>query len=131
MPVQQNILDMGFKNIRDNGKIIGFQVAVKDGYYRGIYLPIIDSFEVTVDGQTFAGDQVQCKFRNNIYTQKDLQNHPNERWQWGEPCTLFVAKSGGLEPGWHNVKIVIKERISYMPMIPTVQTFQAKLALVV
>jgi hypothetical protein len=125
-----NILDFGFKNIREGGEISGFQVLVKDSYYRGIYLPIIDSFEVTVDGQTFRGDQVKCKFRNNVYTQKDLQNHPNERWQWQEPCTLIVAKPAGLKPGWHDVKVVLRERISYMPTIPTVRTFQAKLALV-
>jgi hypothetical protein len=124
------VLDQGFRNIRNGGEITGFQLAVKDEYYRGIYLPIIDSFEVTIDGQVFGGDQVKCKFRQNAYSQKELQNHPNERWQWLEPCTLIVTKAGGLKPGFHDVKVVVKERISYMPTIPTVRTYTAKLALV-
>ena len=130
MPVQYNILDRGFRNLREQGAVIGFQVALRDGYYRGIYLPLIDSFEVTVDGQIFQGQQIRCKFRDHVYAQSDLQNHPDERWQWQEPCTLMVAKPGGLKPGFHEVKIVVKERISYMPTIPTVRAFVAKLALV-
>ena len=130
MPVQYNILDKGFKNIRQAGQVVGFQLAVKDGYYRGIYLPLIDGFEVTIDGQSYGGDQVSCRFRDNTYSQKELQNHPNERWQWMEPCTLIVSKPGGLKPGFHDVKVVVRERISYMPTIPSVRTFTAKLALV-
>jgi hypothetical protein len=130
MAVQFNILDRGFKNIRQDGKITGFQVLVKDSYYRGIYIPIIDGFEVTVDGETFARDQVKCKFEGGVYSQDDLQNHPDERWQWGQPCTLIVGKPGGLKLGFHNVKVVVKERISYMPTIPSVRNFSAKLAMV-
>jgi hypothetical protein len=127
---QYNILDFGFKNFSKDGKVAGFQVQVKDSYYRGIYVPIIDGFEVTVDGEKFAREQVQCKFRENIYSQDDLQNHPTERWQFNEPCTLIISKPGGLKPGFHNVEIVVVERISYMPVIPGRRTFKAKLALV-
>jgi hypothetical protein len=126
---QYNILDIGFKNLKKDGKTTGFQVLVKDSYYRGIYVPLIDGFEVTVDGEKFARDQIQCKFRDKVYTQDDLQNYPNERWQFNEPCTLLITKPGGLKPGFHNVEIVVKERISYMPVIPSVRNFKAKLAL--
>ncbi len=130
MPVQYNLMDRGFKNIREGGKITGFQLAVKDSYYRGIYIPLIEGFEITVDGEKFSGNQVKCKFRENVYPQSELEKHPNERWQWGEPCTLIVTKAGGLKPGFHTVQVVVKERISYMPTIPSVRTFNAKLALV-
>jgi hypothetical protein len=127
---QYNILDYGFKNFNKDGKTAGFQVLVKDSYYRGIYVPLIEGFDVTVDGEKFARNQIQCKFRDNVYGQDDLQNHPNERWQFNEPCTLIITKAGGLKPGFHNVEIVVRERISYMPTIPSVRTFKAKLALV-
>jgi hypothetical protein len=127
---QYNILDFGFKNFKKDGKTAGFQVMVKDSYYRGIYVPLIDGFEVTVDGETFTRDQIQCKFRDTVHGQDDLQNHPDERWQFNEPCTLIITKPGGLKPGFHNIEIVVSERISYMPVIPVRSTFKAKVALV-
>ena len=100
---QYNILDDGFKNIAHRDTITGFQVKLMDSYYRGIYVPLIDGIEVTVDGEIFKTDKVKCKFRDNIYSQDDLQNHPEERWQWMEACTLIVSKPGGLKPGWHDI----------------------------
>jgi hypothetical protein len=128
--VQNNILDRGFKNIRVNGQITGFRVLVKSSYYRGIYVPLIDSIEVEVDGEKFGPGQVQCGFNGKNYEQSELEKLDTVRWQWGEPATLTVRKPGGLKPGWHNVTITSKERISYMPTIPTVRRYSAKLALV-
>ena len=130
MPVQYNILDRGFKNVRRNGQITGFQVGVVSAYYRGVYLPIVDGFDVQVDGETFTGDQIQCTFNGKTYAQSELDKLSDVRWQWQDPCFLTVNKPGGLKPGWHDVTVVCRERISYMPTIPTVRTFVAKLALV-
>jgi hypothetical protein len=125
-----NIYDLGFRNIRHGEAIAGFQVQIMDSYYRGIYVPLIDGIEVTVDGERFGTDKVKCKFRDNIYSQDDLQNHPEERWQWMETCTLIVSKPGGLKPGWHDIKIVVKERLPYMPIRPQVREYEARLAMV-
>ncbi len=127
---QTNILDRGFKNVREGGQITGFQLLVRDSYYRGIYVPLIDSIEVEVDGEKFGPDQVATGFNGKNYKQSELEKLDNVRWQWGEPATLTVSKPAGLKPGWHNVTVVVKERISYMPTIPSVRTFKAKLALV-
>ncbi len=125
-----NILDRGFTNVRANGQIVGFQLLVRDSYYRGIYVPLIDSIEVEVDGEKFGPSQVQTGFNGKNYEQSQLEKLDDVRWQWGEPATLTIRKPGGLKPGWHTVTVVVKERISYMPTIPSVRTFRAKLALV-
>lgn len=130
MPEQYNIFDEGFRNISHRETITGFQVKIMDSYYRGIYVPLIDGIEVTVDGETFTPDKVKCKFRNNVYSQDDLQNHPEERWQWMETCTLIVDKPGGLKPGWHKISIVVKERLPYLPITPQVRTYTARLAMI-
>ena len=80
MPAQFNILDRGFKNIHQDGKITGFQVLVKDSYYRGIYIPIIDSFDVTVDGETLMRDQVRPDVTGpgiflNLIIRRDTRTH--------------------------------------------------------
>ena len=91
MPVQYNLLDRGFKNIRRNGQIVGFQVGVVSGYYRGVYVPIVDSFEVTIDGESFKWDQIQCTFNGKTYPQNELDKLSDVRWQWQEPCYLVVG----------------------------------------
>ena len=125
-----NLLDRGFNNVRANGQITGFQILVRDSYYRGIFVPLIDSFEVEVDGEKFGPDKVMAGFNGKNYKQSELEKLDNVRWQFGEPATLTVSKPGGLKPGFHNVTVVVKERISYMPTIPSVRTFRAKLVIV-
>ncbi len=127
---QTNLLDRGFNNVREGGQITGFRVLVRDGYYRGIYVNLIDSIEVQVDGEKFGVDKVMAGFNGKNYKQPDLDKLENVRWQFGEPATLTVTKPGGLKPGWHDVAVVVRERISYMPTIPSVRNFRAKLALV-
>jgi hypothetical protein len=128
--IQYNVLDKGFKNIRQNGNITGFQVGVISGYYRGVYVPIVDSFEVRVDGESFQGKQIKCGFNGKTYEQSELDKLSDVRWQWDDPAILTVSKPGGLKPGWHDVTVICKMRISYMPVIPSVREYTAKLALV-
>ena len=123
------ILQTGFKNVKRGNRITGFQVPLVNSYYRGTYLSLTDGFDVTVDGETFPRDQVTCTFGSLTITQDELEGSM-ERWQFLEPAILTVNKAGGLKPGLHEVKVVVPQRISYMPTIPVVRTFEAKLAVV-
>ena len=130
MAAQYNLLNRGFKNVSQNGEITGFQLAVKSGYYRGVYLPLIEGFEVTVDGESFARDQIRASFHGRSYTLDQLEKATNDRWPWTEPAILTIHKPGGLKPGMHDVQVTAKLRISYMPVQPSVFNFRAQLALV-
>ena len=50
-------------------------------------------------------------------------------WPWLEPATVVVDKPGGLTPGVHDVLVVVKLRISYMPFSPVPFHFHDKLVL--
>lgn len=128
--MQYNILNRGFKNVLQNGKPGGFQLEVLSGYYRGVYATLLESFEMTVDGETFPRDQIRCKFGTRTYTQDELQTQSELRWQWDEAVTLVVSKPGGLQPGMHDVQVVAKIRVSYMPVQPSVYNFKARIPLV-
>jgi hypothetical protein len=128
--VQYNILNRGFENVAQNGQITGFQLEVLSGYYRGVYLTLVEGFEVTVDGESFRRDQVKCTFGGHTYTQDELEKLSDTRWQWDEPAILTVSKPGGLKPGMHDVQVVVKIRVSYMPVQPSVYAFRARLPLV-
>jgi hypothetical protein len=128
--VQYNILNRGFKNVTQNGQIAGFQLEVLSGYYRGVYLTLVEGFEVTVDGESFRRDQIKCSFGDHTYAQDEFADLPDARWQWDEPAILTVSRPGGLKPGIHDVQVVVKIRVSYMPVQPSVYTFRAKIPLV-
>ena len=123
------ILQTGFKNVFRGNTATGFQVPVVNSYYRGIYVSLIEGFDVTIDGETFPRDQVTCTFGSTTLSQDELEGSM-ERWQFNEPVILTVNKPGGLTPGLHDVQVVAPQRISYMPTIPTLRSFEAKLAIV-
>lgn len=130
MAAQYNLLNRGFKNVSQSGRITGFQLKVKSGYYRGVSLTLIEGFEVTVDGETFPRDQIRATIGGRSYTLDQLETAGNGRWQWTEPAILTINKPGGLKTGVHDVEVTAKLRISYMPVQPSVYNFRAQLALV-
>ena len=130
MAVQYNLLQGGFKNVSRNGQISGFQVLVKTAYYRGVALSMIEGFDVTVDGETFKREQIQFSAPGTgIHSLDELASIGDVRWPWLEPATLTISKPGGLKPGSHQVKVAVRLRISYMPFIPNLYTFQDQLVL--
>lgn len=125
-----HILEKGFKNLTTNGRATGFQLAVKTGYYRGVYANLIEGFEVSVDGYTFQRNRIRLTIGGRTYALDKLAGLKHVRWQWLDPAILTIYKSGGLKPGVHDVRVAELLRISYMPVQPSVFTFQRKLTLV-
>jgi len=127
---EETILDRGFKNITQNGKITGFQLQVKTAYYRGVYLSLMEGFEVTVDAETFKRDQIKFTVGNSTYALDELEALTDVRWPFSDAATLTVSKPGGLQPGLHEVQVVQKTRVSYMPVQPSVYVSKKKMTLV-
>ena len=127
-----NIHERGFKNVVENGKTTGFQLLFKSSYYRGIFLALIDDLEVTVDGEVFGRDKIRFTTpdQTQTYTIEDLSKAKDVHWGWQEYAKLTITKPGGLRSGSHQVKIVQKDRIAYMPVIPAVRTYVANLTMV-
>ena len=128
----ENILERGFKNVHEGGKITGFELLIKSSYYRGIALSLIEDFEVTVDGESYGRDKIKFTTPDgaHTYTLDELQDVTTIRWPWQAPAKLTVSKPGGLKPGAHNVQVVQKDRISYMPSNPQVRTYRKNVVLV-
>ena len=117
----------GFKNVDG-----GFQVAVRCPYYRGIWASLLESVELTVDGETFAGASVRWTLGGKTYATSELADETEARWPFEEPAVLTVDKPGGLEPGLHDVEVAVTWRWSYIPveMQPTTNISNRKLVLV-
>ena len=117
----------GFANVEG-----GFQVAVRCPYYRGIWASLLEGAALTVDGETFAGDDIRWTLGGKTYTIDELADTVDVRWPFEEPAILTVDKQGGLEPGLHDVEVAITWRWSYIPveMQPTTNISNRKLVLV-
>jgi hypothetical protein len=109
-----NIQERGFRNVSENGKVVGFQVPFRTSYYRGVWLSQIQVlFEITVDGETFKGDQVQFSTLGKTYEQKDFQSLSEVYWKHDELAYLIVKKPGGLKAGVHNVGLSYGNTVCY------------------
>ena len=87
------IQSVGFRNIKEDGKVTGFQFKVRLPYYRGIFLSQLRPGTLFVDGER------------------------NTHWSVLTPAVLKVKKEGGLAQGYHDLKYGFCFTSSYMPPI--------------
>ncbi len=104
-----------FKNVTENGKVIGFQFNTRLPYYRGLGISMVENLAVTVDSESFPRDAIQVTLHGNTYTLDQMEKEYDDRWEFGEKGTLTVLKPGGLSKGEHQVALVDQLRISYLP----------------
>ena len=109
------IQQRGFRNVNEDGRISGFQVAVRSKYYRGVWLSQLRPATVTVDGQTYTGDRVTWTIGGKTYEQSELAERGDVHWSNQEAALLTVRKPGGLEPGIHEVDVAFQYSASYLP----------------
>ncbi|MFD2215653.1 C-glycoside deglycosidase beta subunit domain-containing protein [Metabacillus endolithicus] len=112
---QYMVCEDGFKNVEENGELIGFEVKLRIPYYRGVSLSLINSIDLEVDGISFPQDDMLFKVETGSFPYNELSTVINNRWEFGEKATLFVKKKGGLDSGSHKVHAVVNLRISYLP----------------
>lgn len=110
------IQENGFRNVRKDGQVVGFQVRYRSSYYRSVWLSMSHGFDVTVDGETFARDQITVTIGGKTYTQEAMRTIGDVQWPISEAAILTVAKPGGLKPGVHEVEVGWGHASSYMPM---------------
>ncbi|AGF58053.1 MULTISPECIES: C-glycoside deglycosidase beta subunit domain-containing protein [Clostridium] len=109
------IQSRGFRNVENQGKITGFQFNIRSLYYRGLWLSQLRPATITVDGETFSGDQVTWTISGVTYEQEEILKLGDVHWGLLEPATLTVRKEGGLKPGTHDIELTYQYSSSYFP----------------
>lgn len=112
---KESIQSRGFRNVTQDGKVIGFQFAFRSVYYRGVWLSQLRPATVIVDGETFSGDQITWTIGEKTYAQAELAQHGDVNWPLLEPAIFNVRKPGGLEQGYHDLEVQYSYSSSYMP----------------
>jgi hypothetical protein len=109
------IMNTGFKNTVEGGTTTGFQLNIREPYYRGTFLSSVHYLDLAVDGAAMPRDQIRIMVSGKILTLDQMEEADNIRWQFGDAATLLVKKPGGLVPGIHEIRLGIVIRKSYLP----------------
>lgn len=117
MIVRQIFNSDSFKNVEENGKIIGYQFQFKAQYYRGITLSIVRDIEIAVDGVKEERKSIRFTVNGETFTLGEMRTvvDSDYRWEFGEYATVTVLKDGGIQKGKHRMHIKQIIAPSYMP----------------
>jgi hypothetical protein len=111
------IQSVGFRNIKEDGKITGFQFRVRIPYYRGIYLCQLRPGSLYVDGRKFGKEEIIWNVGGKDFTAEEMVSDREDHWAVTEPATIKVKLDGGLEQGFHDLRFGFCFTSSYMPPI--------------
>ena len=108
------IQSVGFRNVVEDGKVIGFQFKVRNPYYRGVYLSQVLAGYATVDGEDIGRDEITWKIAGAIYTWQEMLESRNIHWNPLQLATIIVKKPGGLKQGYHDLRYSFTSTKSYL-----------------
>ena len=110
------IQTFGFRNVVEDGKVIGFQFKVRNPYYRGVYLSQVLTGYCTVDGEDIGRDNIFWKVGGDrVYTWQQMKEARQVHWNILQCATIIVKKPGGLKQGFHDLRYSFSSTKSYMP----------------
>jgi hypothetical protein len=107
----------GFKNVEENGNVIGFSFDMKIQYYRGCTLSIIRNIEVIIDDVQYPRESIRFTVNEETFTLEEMRTVISNRWRFGQYATVTVVSNSGLAEGKHHIKCIQTIAPSYMPMI--------------
>jgi len=127
---KQMILTRGFQNVFRDGQPVGFQFLMRTAYYRGTFLDIIGSIEVSVDGTKYARDQLRVTVGDRTLTMDEAGRAEDVHWDFGTPMIVTVLVPGGLKPGIRDLSGTLGRNPSYVPPNLFVTTAAKRITLV-
>ncbi len=114
---KQVIQSVGFRNIVENGEVVGFQFKIRLPYYRGVFLSQLRPGTLFVDGERFEREDIVWNINGEDYTMDDMAVDFKTHWNPTKTAVLKVKKAGGLSQGYHDLKYGFCFTSSYMPPI--------------
>ena len=70
---RQVIQSTGFRNIKEDGEIIGFQFKIRLPYYRGVYLSQLMPGTLYVDGECIGKENITWILNGEEYTNEQME----------------------------------------------------------
>ena len=93
----------------------GGVVEVRMPYYRGLTLSMVEAVDLVLDGEP-CRRSTTFTVHGNTYTFDQLPHTTDDRWEMGKRAQLAFETDEPLAAGEHDVTVVVRLRISYMPV---------------
>ena len=123
------IQSSGFRNVREGGRITGFQFRLRMPSYRGMAASLIDGVAVRVGNLVdVPADVPRWTFGGRQYSLQELWNSDGVRWPLEEAALVTVPFDGGLPQGVHELSIELRLRMSYIPLEHQPSTYRVSRA---
>ncbi|MCR5194887.1 MAG: DUF6379 domain-containing protein [Pseudobutyrivibrio sp.] len=108
-----------FKNVEENGQVVGYSFDWKAQYYRSFTLSILRDIILKVDGVNVNREDITITVNGETFTLEECRTviDPEYRWEFGEYATVTVKKEGGLTKGSHTIEAIQRIAPSYMPFV--------------
>ena len=108
-----------FKNVEENGQVVGYSFDWKAQYYRSFTLSILRDIILKVDGVDVNREDITITVNGETFTLEECRTviDPEYRWEFGEYATVTVKKEGGLTKGSHTIEAIQRIAPSYMPFV--------------
>lgn len=110
------IVGDAFKNVVEDGQVVGFQIGMRLPYYRGIVLSLIGDTDLFVDGERMPREAMTVTVGGKTYPLAQLEDEPEAKWEFGDVGILTVRRPGGLAAGNHTLQLHQHLKISYVPV---------------
>ena len=113
------IVEDSLENVDIEGTLEGFAFLGRLPYYRGLGLSMGEDIQVTIDGEVIPREAIRFSVRGKTYTLDEMETVYDDRWNFGEKAKITALKPGGLTPGQHRLEMAVRNRVSYLPFVPT------------
>lgn len=123
------IQSSGFRNVREGGRITGFQFRLRMPSYRGMAASLIDGVAVRVGNLVdVPADVPLWTFGGRQYSLQELWSSDGVRWPLEEAALVTVPFDGGLPQGVHELSVELRLRMSYIPLEHQPSTYRVSRA---
>lgn len=105
-------------NVVEDGKVVGFKLAVHIADYRGCFLSLHNGYYIEVDGESFPREKQKFEINGKPpRTFEEIKKCTWEHWDYDDYGILYVEKDGGLAPGTHKIGLQqsVLSAYGYMP----------------
>lgn len=94
----------------------GVQFGVRLPYYRGLGLSMVETMDVTVDGERVPEENLTVTLGDRTVPFEKRDDETDTIWNFGEIATVTARLPHELGPGEHQVGVNFGLRISYFPV---------------
>ncbi|MBR1496050.1 MAG: hypothetical protein IJ617_00295 [Oscillospiraceae bacterium] len=104
-------------NVKQDGKVCGYELQTNITYYRGIPLSMVEYIRVAVDGVEAPAEDIRISVDQvDWFTLKEAETVTTYKLEYGDPLYIRVIKEGGIPAGSHMVKLTVATRTAYIPV---------------